>query len=34
LEHAEYVEPDVVIDLGNPECDIAWEWIVKNYGKK
>ena len=34
LEHAEYIEPDVMIDLDNPECDEAWEWIVENYGKK
>ena len=34
LEHAEYIEPDVVIDLDNPERDMAWEWIVENYGKK
>ena len=34
LEHAEYIEPDVMIDLDNPERDLAWEWIVENYGKK
>ena len=34
LEHAEYIEPDVVLDLDNPERDEAWEWIVENYGKK
>ena len=34
LEHAEHIEPDVVIDLDNPERDMAWEWIVENYGKK
>ena len=34
LEHAEYIEPDVVIDLDNLEHDMAWEWIVENYGKK
>ena len=34
LEHADYIEPDVVLDLDNPECDEAWEWIVENYGKK
>lgn len=34
LEHEEYIEPDVVIDLDNPERDEAWEWIVENYGKK
>ena len=34
LEHAEYIEPDVMIDLDNPERDMAWEWIVENYGKK
>ena len=34
LEHAEYIEPDDVIDLDNPERDMAWEWIVENYGKK
>ena len=34
LEHAEYIEPDVALDLDNPERDEAWEWIVKNYGKK
>ena len=34
LEHAEYIEPDIVIDLDNPERDMAWEWIVENYGKK
>lgn len=34
LEHADYIEPDVMIDLDNPERDMAWEWIVENYGKK
>ncbi|MBQ2143182.1 MAG: hypothetical protein II204_08530, partial [Alistipes sp.] len=34
LEHAEYIEPDVVLYLDNPERDEAWEWIVENYGKK
>ena len=34
LEHAEYIEPDVMIDLDNPERDMAWEWIVENYSKK
>ena len=34
LEHAEYIEPDVVLDLDNPERDEAWVWIVENYGKK
>ena len=34
LEHADYIEPDVVLDLDNPERDMSWEWIVKNYGKK
>ena len=34
LEHEEYIEPDVVIDLNNPERDEAWEWIVENYGRR
>lgn len=34
LVHADYIEPDVVLDLDNPERDEAWEWIVENYGKK
>ena len=34
LEHADYIEPDVMIDLDNPERDMAWEWILENYGKK
>lgn len=34
LEHNDYIEPDVVLDLDNPERDEAWEWIVENYGKK
>lgn len=34
LEHEEYIEPDVVIDLDNPERDEAWEWIVENYGRR
>ena len=34
LEHDDYIYPDVMIDLDNPERDLAWEWIVENYGKK
>ena len=29
----EYLVPDVVIDLDDPEKDLVWEWILKNYGK-
>ena len=34
LEHDDYIYPDVMIDLDNPERDMAWEWIVENYSKK
>ena len=34
LEHDDYIYPDVMIDLDNPERDLAWEWIVENYSKK
>ena len=34
LEHDDYIYPDVSIDLNNPERDMAWVWIVENYGKK
>ena len=34
LEHDDYIYPDVMIDLDNRERDMAWEWIVENYGKK
>lgn len=30
----EYVYPDVEIELNDPEHDLAWEWIVKNYGSR
>ena len=32
LKDMDYIEPDVTIDLGNSEKDLAWEWIVENYG--
>lgn len=28
----EYLVPDVVIDLNNPNNDLVWEWILNNYG--
>lgn len=28
----EYLVPDVVIDLNNPDKDLVWEWIINNYG--
>ena len=28
----EYLVPDVVIDLNNPNKDLVWEWILNNYG--
>ena len=34
LEHDDYIYPDVMIDLDNPERDMTWEWIVENYSKK
>ncbi len=30
----EYLVPDVIIDLDDPEKDLVWEWILKNYGKQ
>ena len=32
--HEEYLVPDVIIDLDDPEKDLVWEWILKNYGKQ
>ena len=29
----EYLVPDVIIDLDDPEKDLVWEWILKNYGR-
>ena len=34
LEHDDYIYPDVMIDLDNPERDMTWDWIVENYSKK
>lgn len=34
LVDMEYLIPDVVIDLNNPDKDLAWEWIVANYSRK
>lgn len=28
----EYLVPDVVIDLNDPNNDLVWEWILNNYG--
>ena len=30
----EYLVPDVLIDLDDPEKDLVWEWILNNYGKQ
>ncbi len=30
----EYLVPDVIIDLDDPEKDLVWEWILRNYGKQ
>ena len=30
----EYLVPDVIIDLDDPEKDLVCEWILKNYGKQ
>lgn len=28
-----YITPDVKVELNDPNRDLAWEWIVENYGK-
>lgn len=33
LENKECIVPDVEIELNHPERDMAWEWIVENYGR-
>ena len=33
LERLECIVPDVEIELNHPERDMAWEWIVENYGR-
>lgn len=33
LERLECIAPDVEIELNHPERDMAWEWIVENYGR-
>ena len=33
LEGEIYITPDVKVELNDPNRDLAWEWIVENYGK-
>lgn len=33
LLHEEYLVPDVIVELDDPEKDLVWEWILENYGK-
>ena len=33
LENKECIVPDVEIELNHTERDMAWEWIVENYGR-
>lgn len=33
LPDTEYLYPDVMIQLDDPNCDRVWEWIVANYAK-
>lgn len=34
FENAESIIPDVELDLNHPDKDMAWEWILANYGKQ
>ena len=33
LKDMEHIVPDVHIELNDPDKDLAWEWILENYGK-
>lgn len=34
LKDLEYIYPDYVVKLNDPNRDLLWEWIVENYGAK
>lgn len=33
-KESDYITPDVFIELDDPDRDLLWEWILKNYSKK
>lgn len=33
-KESDYIVPDLFIELDDPNRDLLWEWILKNYSKK
>ena len=33
-KESDYIVPDLFIELDDPDRDLLWEWILKNYSKK